>query len=103
MTGAPESRSPGQRAVPSVSQAVQQADEERRALQFGFEGTLARELVDMDVVRAQTDPVRTLLQHKASVSLAPRKRRAAETPLMVQSTHVLLRAAASKTCPPPRQ
>ena len=35
-----------------------QADEERRALQFGFEGTLARELVDMDVVRAQADPVR---------------------------------------------
>ena len=44
--------------MPSVSEAVQQADEERRALQFGFEGTLARELVDMDVVRAQADPVR---------------------------------------------
>ena len=44
--------------MPSVSQAAQQADEERRALQFGFEGTLARELVDMDVVRAQAATVR---------------------------------------------
>ncbi len=58
-----DSASPGQRVVPSVSQAVQQADEERRALQFGFEGTLARELVDMDVVHAQADPVRPSAEH----------------------------------------
>ena len=44
--------------MPSPSQAADQAEQERRALQFGFEGTLARELVDMDIVRAQADPVR---------------------------------------------
>lgn len=59
--------------VPSVSQAVQQADEERRALQFGFEGTLARELVDMDVVHAHADAVRPSegrLIHTAVASLS---------------------------------
>ena len=43
--------------MPSVSQAVEQAAEERRSLQFGFEGTLAREVVDLDAVHAQLDPV----------------------------------------------
>ena len=82
--GAPESRSAVQRVVPSVSQAAQQADEERRALQFGFEGTLARELVDMDVVQAQADPVRRSASAFARTALVLLQKRCAATTLLMQ-------------------